>query len=146
MSIATNLRREMICRDINVATLAERSGVSKANISKYLEGKYKPVGEILERLAAGLGCGVADLERNTEKLFKKKENVSVTAAAMMLGINAQTLRVCLQKGIYDFGVATKKSGRFVYDINAAKLYEYIKASKDAVEPLTEYYNQCIGAK
>lgn len=146
MSIATNLKREMICRDINAAKLSERSGVSKSNITKYLEGKYKPAGDILERLAAGLGCEVSDLLKSTTKLFKKKENVSVSAAALMLGVNPQTLRICLQRGMYDFGIAIKKSGRYVYDINAAKLYEYIKASKDAVEPLTEYYNQCIAVK
>ena len=50
MSIATNLKKEMICRDINQAQLAERSGVSKASISKYLEGKYKPSDEILAKL------------------------------------------------------------------------------------------------
>ena len=146
MSIATNLKKEMICRDISQAQLSERSGVSKASISKYLEGKYKPADEILEKLATGLGCTVEDLQQNTVKLFKKKENVSVSAAALMLGVNPQTLRLCLQRGLYDFGVATKKTGRYTYDINASKLYEYIKANKDAVDPLTEYYNQCVGAK
>lgn len=146
MSIATNLKKEMICRDINQAQLAERSGVSKASISKYLEGKYKPSDEILAKLAAGLGCQIDDLQKNTVKLFKKKENVSVSAAALMLGINAQTLRLCLQRGMYDFGVATKRSGRYTYDINAAKLYEYIKANKEAADPLTEYYHQCVALK
>lgn len=146
MSIAANLKKEMICRDINAAQLSERSGVSKASIAKYLEGKYKPEHEILERLAAGLGCEVSDLEKPNVKLFKKKENVTVTAAAMMLGVNAQTLRLCLQRGMYDFGIATKKSGRYTYDINSAKLYAYIKASKEAAQPLTEYYNQCVGIK
>ena len=146
MSIATNLKREMISHDMNAARLSELSGVSKSNILKYLEGKYKPADEVLDRLANGIGCNVSDLRKDNTKLFKKKENVTVAAAAQMLGVNAQTLRLCLQRGIYDFGVATFKTGRYTYDINAAKLLAYVEANKKAVGPLLEYYRECVATK
>ena len=54
MSIATNLKRELIRRNLFVARLGELTGVTKTSINKYLSGNYKPSEGVLERLTEGL--------------------------------------------------------------------------------------------
>lgn len=50
MSIATNLKRELIRCDLSVARLGELTGVTKTSVNKYLSGNYKPSKGVLERL------------------------------------------------------------------------------------------------
>lgn len=61
--------------------------------------------------------------------------MTVEAAAKKLGMNAQTLRLALQQGVFDFGeaiITTKaedsKVGkdRYTYYINEARLNNYLK--------------------
>lgn len=130
MSISTNLRREMISHDLTTAQLSELSGVSKANLNKYLDGKYKPAQNVLERLASAIGCEVDDLSKPDEvKTLRKPGNITVAYAAQQLGIPTQTLRVALQQGLYPFGVAIKMSGRYTYQITPSLFEEYIGGLK-----------------
>lgn len=128
MSVATNLRRLMIAHDLTPAQLAERSGVSKANIGKYLDGRIKPASEVLTKLSAGLGCAVEELERVREKkTLRRPGNMTTEAAAERLGIPVQTLRIALQRGMYPFGVAILgKGGRYSYQITPERFEAYLR--------------------
>ena len=51
----------------------------------------------------------------------------VSDAARLLGINAQTLRLALQQGLFDFGVAILTSEkRYTYYINEVRLKAYLE--------------------
>lgn len=51
----------------------------------------------------------------------------VESAAKKLGMSTQTLRLALQQGKFDFGVAVKTSeNRWTYYINPARLENYLK--------------------
>lgn len=127
MSIATNLRRLMDERDLTSARLSERSGVSKASIDKYLKGHIKPAAEVLAKLSEGLGCAVEDIDRPREvKTFRKPGNMTTDAAAELLGIPVQTLRIALQRGIYPFGKAIFGKGRYSYWISPERLDAYLR--------------------
>lgn len=52
--------------------------------------------------------------------------MTVLEASKLLGVSAQFLRVALQEGKYDFGVAVKLSpDRWTYSICSHKLYAYL---------------------
>lgn len=57
--------------------------------------------------------------------MKNHSRMTVKTAASLLGMPEQLLRIGLQQGRFDFGVALKTSSRYSYYINATKLYEYI---------------------
>jgi hypothetical protein len=51
----------------------------------------------------------------------------VSDAAKALGMNTQCLRLALQQGLFNFGVAVKTSeNRFVYYINETRLQKYLE--------------------
>lgn len=53
----------------------------------------------------------------------------VESAAKKLGMSTQTLRLALQQGKFDFGVAVKTSeNRWTYYINPARLENYLKGA------------------
>lgn len=54
-------------------------------------------------------------------------NVSIKEAAEVLGKCEQFVRLALQRGIYDFGVAVLSRGgkRYSYQISRYKLNEYV---------------------
>lgn len=50
----------------------------------------------------------------------------VSDAAKQLGMSTQTLRLALQQGLFDFGVAVKTSeNRWTYYINEQRLENYL---------------------
>lgn len=129
MSISTNLRREMISHDITTAQLSKLSGVSKANLNKYLDGRIKPAQNVLERIANALGCNADELNDDNIKVQRKNGNITIAYAAKQLGIPAQTLRIALQQGLYPFGVAIRMSGRYTYQITPSLFEQYIGGLK-----------------
>ena len=57
----------------------------------------------------------------------KSNQISIDEAAKVLDCTKQFLRVALQRGAYDFGVAIKMSGnRYTYYINRDKLMNYLR--------------------
>ena len=51
----------------------------------------------------------------------------VSEAARELGMNTQTLRLALQQGLFDFGVAIRTSPkRYTYYINRSRLDDYLR--------------------
>ncbi len=128
MSIAANLKREMARHDYTTSRLSELSGVSKANLGKYLAGTVKPAQDVVERLAAAIGCGAQDIMTEPKRKTTKGVNVSVEYAAGVLGIGTQTLRIMLQKQMEPFsrfGIAIPgRTGKYRYLINKRDFEEY----------------------
>jgi len=56
--------------------------------------------------------------------------LSITEAAKAMDVDPQFLRLALQQGRFDFGVAVKMKGRFAYYINANRFFGYMEG-KDA---------------
>jgi hypothetical protein len=55
------------------------------------------------------------------------ERMLVSDAAKLLGMNTQTLRLALQQGLFDFGVAIRTSeNRYTYYINKTRLTKYLE--------------------
>lgn len=126
MSIATNLRRELIRHDVTVAVLSERTGVSKASINKYLAGDVKPAQEVLTRLADGLGITADELDAKREPRMKGA-NVGVETAAQLMGKSPQWVRLMLQKypDKLPIGSAVKLNGnRYTYYISPELFRQY----------------------
>lgn len=126
MSVATNLRRELIRHDMTVAVFSERTGVSKASINKYLAGDVKPAPEILERLAGGLGITADELDIKREPRMKGA-NISVETAAKLMGKSAQWVRIMLQTHpeMLPIGSAVKLNGnRYTYYISPELFRQY----------------------
>ncbi len=126
MSIATNLKREMISHDVTVAALSERTGVSKASINKYLSGDVKPAHEVLARLADGLGIAAEELDTKREPK-SKGANISVETAARLMGKSAQWVRIMLQNhpDMLPIGSAVKLNGnRYTYYISPELFRQY----------------------
>lgn len=62
----------------------------------------------------------------------------VSDAARLLGINTQTLRLALQQGLFDFGVAVLTSEkRYTYYINEVRLKAYLEGRNYA----NKFYNK-----
>ncbi len=52
--------------------------------------------------------------------------LTVSEVAKIMGYQPQFLRLSLQQGLFDFGVAVKtSSNRYTYYINANKFYKYM---------------------
>ena len=55
------------------------------------------------------------------------KTLTIAEAAEKMGVTAQFLRVSLQRGKFDFGVAMQMSGkRYTYYINREKFERYLK--------------------
>ena len=59
--IARRVRELRAERDLSLAELAERSGVSRSNISLIERGESSPTATVLDKLSAALGVTVASL-------------------------------------------------------------------------------------
>ena len=59
------------------------------------------------------------------------KNVPVKAAAELLGMSQQFVRIGLQRGILPFGSAVKLSTRWTYYVSLARLYEYAGIKRES---------------
>ena len=53
------------------------------------------------------------------------KKITVAQAAEKMGVSQQFVRIGLQRGILDFGVAVKMSNRWTYHISKEKFYNYM---------------------
>ena len=65
-SLAATLRAARSARNLSVAALAERAGVSRAMISKIEHGQAQPTAVLLGRLSAALGMTLSELVARAE--------------------------------------------------------------------------------
>ena len=62
-------------------------------------------------------------------MLYRSNRMSIDEAARMLDCTKQFLRVALQRGAYNFGVAIKMSGnRYTYYINRDKFMAYVRGT------------------
>ena len=59
------------------------------------------------------------------------KNISVKAAAELLGMSQQFVRIGLQRGILPFGSAVKLSTRWTYYVSLARLHEYAGVKRES---------------
>jgi transcriptional regulator with XRE-family HTH domain len=64
--IARRVRELRTARRLSLDALAERSGVSRSNISLIERGQSSPTATVLDKLAAGLGATLASLFEDTD--------------------------------------------------------------------------------
>ena len=108
------IKAAMQAQGITQAELARRAGLSRSVVSQYFSGITQPSEKALEKLRNAL---------NIESAPECKK-LSVKRAAALIGVDAQTLRVALQKNIVPFGTAWKNGKRYTYVIYPQKFEEY----------------------
>ena len=81
-SLAGTLHAARMARDLSASALAERSGVSRAMISKIERGEAQPTAALLGRLSAALGMTLSELvaraESDTRRLVRAAEQPTWT--------------------------------------------------------------------
>ena len=65
-SLAATLRAARVAQDLSTSALAQRSGVSRAMISKIERGEAQPTAALLGRLSAALGLTLSELVARAE--------------------------------------------------------------------------------
>lgn len=73
-----NLRFMVRNGPINAAEVARRIGVSSSVMSAYVRGRRLPTDEVMEQIAAALGCSVAELLDDTYAPWKFGESIEET--------------------------------------------------------------------
>lgn len=122
-------------RGVSASELASITGISNPSISQYLAGKNVPRKQKLEKLAEALGTTPEALlygerEVNVDQLagsapVKLENNISVTAAAKLMGVSPQFIRIGLQKKMLPFGYAVKFEKAYRYFISAKQFTQHI---------------------
>lgn len=54
------------------------------------------------------------------------KKIPVAKAAEIMGVSKEFVRIGLQRGVLDFGVAVKLSSRYTYYINPQRFENYIR--------------------
>lgn len=112
-------------KGLSTSDLSRMTGISKASISQYRNGKNSPSAKRVALLENVLGVkfGHAELEKPNPPQ-SKVNRISVRQAAKIMDISEQALRIGIQQGVFPwaYGVRTSEK-RWVYIINADKLRE-----------------------
>lgn len=138
-----HLKKIMQARGFTASELANITGISNASLSQYLAGKNVPRKEKLEILADALlvapevllygdrKASVAQVETKasvaqveTSVPVKLENNISVTAAAKLMGVSPQFIRIGLQKKMLPFGYAVKFEKAYRYFISAKQFTQH----------------------
>ncbi len=120
---AKKLKELMAEMHITQAELAARSGLTKASISQYVNGKNKPRGKAVQAIAEALGVPEAYFTDKTPPApagtyAGLPPRLKICQAARLMGVGAEMIRINLQRGNLPFGYALRGKGdRFTYFIN-----------------------------
>lgn len=133
------LKKLMSERGLTASALSSATGIGKSSLSQYLSGKNVPRGKNVEKLAAALDVSAETLTNGDTGALDTGSagRLSVAAAAKLMGVNAQFIRVGLQQGKFPFGFAMKcseGSQSFSYYISPKLFEEYtgIEVPKEAI--------------
>lgn len=106
MSFAENVRAELEYQDIQVKELAQKTGISKNTLDKYLSGrKSEPGVENAVKIAKVLGVSVEYLVCNSEnqktkpQIYDKEEQMILREYNSLSNFNKQTVQDLL-KSLY----------------------------------------------
>jgi len=128
---ATVLKDIMKTRQITAAQLSQKSGLSRASISLWMNEKQKPSAKALVKLADALDVPVNVFSKDNPTATPDMQdtariNVPVAECAKLLGKSEQFVRVALRRGILPIGCAVNITGRrYTYYISPSKLNKYI---------------------
>lgn len=129
MIFSEKLKKAMQELGINQAQLVGMTGKSKGSISMYLNDKTVPPAKVRSDIAVSLGLapdyfGPVDSEPKIEITKGKIKRMLPEEAALLLGINKETVRKGLQQGVFPWGYAIKTTEhRWTYFINATRFAE-----------------------
>lgn len=129
MIFSEKLKKAMQELGINQTQLVGITGKSKGSISMYLNDKTVPPAEVQRDIAVSLGLAPdyfgTDAENPEPKITKGKiKRMLPEEAALLLGINKETVRKGLQQGVFPWGYAIKTTEhRWTYFINATRFAE-----------------------
>lgn len=121
MKYSQQLKQLMNQNNINQKQLVELTGIGKASISQYVNGRNEPSTKNKEKIEKVLG----KFEEVENEEIEVDRNVPIRVAAQKLGKSEQFIRVGLQNGVFDFGFAVKTSTKYSYHISPKKFEEYI---------------------
>lgn len=103
MSFAENVRAELEYQDIQVKELAQKTGISKNTLDKYLSGrKSEPGVENAVKIAKVLGVSVEYLVCNSENqktkplIYDKEEQILIREYNNLNNFNKQTVQDLLK--------------------------------------------------
>ncbi len=122
------LTQRMTELGLSQTELANKSGLSKSNISQYVNGVNVPTGDRLKKLADALSVHEDELKYDTE-LKERQENctskLSVKRAAELMNVSQQFVRIGMQQGKLPIGyvVDVGGKGKFTYYISAKMFTE-----------------------
>lgn len=68
---------------------------------------------------------VRNLLKETITISKKPKSMTIQEAAKEMGKSESFVRIGLQRGRFDFGIAEKLSSKYTYYISPEKFYKYI---------------------
>ena len=133
-----HLKKIMQARGFTASELANITGISNASLSQYLAGKNVPRKEKLEILADAAKYDVACTSSGVDRKgttaspnqpeavasVKLENNISVTAAAKLMGVSPQFIRIGLQKKMLPFGYAVKFEKAYRYFISAKQFTQH----------------------
>ena len=123
---ADNLKSILLDKGMSQQELAAKIGKGKSSVSQYLSGKNIPREDVQKKIAEVLDCTVEFLNQGQVDP-RETRNISVAECAKILGKSEQFVRIALQTGAADFGIAVKSKTKYDYHISPKKLYEYISA-------------------
>jgi transcriptional regulator with XRE-family HTH domain len=129
------LREAMIEAGINQSELAESAGVSKASVSLYLAGKNEPKRRVVEKFAKTLGVSEAWLDGHIDEPLTKPRILRPRQAAKVMGTNADSVRIRMQKERFEPSIGTACSltgNRHSYEIYPERLAAYLNITVDEV--------------
>lgn len=103
MSFAENVRAELEYQDIQIKELAQKTGISKNTLDKYLSGrKSEPGVENAVKIAKVLGVSVEYLVCNSEHqktkshIYDKEEQILIREYNSLNNFNKQTVQDLLK--------------------------------------------------
>lgn len=131
------LKKLMSERRITQVELADKSGLTKASISQYVNGKNKPKTKAIKAIAAALEVPEGYLADDYAEPITVKERLPMrltpSQAGKLMGVGAEMIRINLQNGKLPFGYAMRgKGSRFTYSINTKQFMRYTGVTEQEV--------------
>ncbi len=116
------LKRIMDDKNLTQAELSAKSGLSKSNISQYVNGVNVPTGERLKKLADALEVHEDELKYDMalkEEQEKCSSKLTVKRASELMHVSQQFIRIGIRRGILPIGYAVDvgSKGEYTYYIS-----------------------------
>lgn len=124
---AKQLKKAMEVRGMSAKKLSDATGIGNSSISQYLAGKNTPRDGAMQAIADALDFPLEFFKEEfiiTQEGTFRENNLSVVAAAKLMGVTPQFIRIGLQRHILPFGYAVKFNSEYRYYISPVKFTEH----------------------